>query len=187
VTDAENADWPDDPGWHLEWRAFVPGLQRAYYRRRDLVALTVLRSAYLTFPISLALFGVITVLILPLADGSSAALCVLGLFVAALAVHFVEPRFERPLRCGSEPELRGDYRTRTFLRITFANLVPVFAFFGAFVNNSSGVYLAGLVFAIPGLVRAAPTSASLRRDQAELAARGCGLSLLTAVVRSPSG
>jgi hypothetical protein len=186
VADAGNENWPEDPGWHVDWRALVPGFQRIYFKRADLGALRALRSAYLGFPISLALFAVITGQILPLGDGSSALFCVVGLLAGTLAVHFVVPRLERPLRCTSEAELRDDYRTRMFLRIAFANLVPLFAFVAAFVNESSAVYLAGLVFAVPDLARAAPTTAALRGDQEQLERRGCTLSLMDALTRSPS-
>ena len=159
----------------------VPLVQLLYLRQRDGDALSIIRSFYASFPISLVLIGSVVLQTLPFADSRAAALWALGLGLMAIASHYLEPRIERPLRCASDIDLAGDFRARAFLRIAFANSIALFGFCAAFLTNSSWVFLAGLLFSIPGLVRAAPTRAALAREQAQLTADGCHRSLVAAL------
>jgi len=181
LADDENRSWADDPGWHLDWRAMVPFVQVRYFGRGGDESLTLLRSAYISFPISLCLFCLVLLGILPLGIDYVAVLWALGIGVLALVLYVVEPRLEPPLVCASDQTLAGGFRSRVFLRIAFANSAALCGFTAAFIINSSFVYFAGLVASIPALVRAAPTRAALDREQAELTARGCDRSLIAAL------
>ena len=159
----------------------VPFVQLAYFRRTTDESLTVLRSIYVSFWISLTLFGVILLSILPFAAEQSALLTAVGLLVIGAASYIVEPRIERRRRCGTDVVLIYDFRTRIFLRIAMSTSVALFAFCAAFVQNCSWVYFAGLLFAAPSLVRAAPSRRALAREQEQLDLVGCDRSLIAAL------
>ena len=177
----EEIDWTEDPGWHLDWRAMVPYVQLRYFGRGGEESLTILRSAYISFPISLFLFCLVLLGILPLGINKVSVLWALGIGVLALVLYVVEPRLEPPLACASDRTLAGGFRSRVFLRIGFANSAALCGFTAAFITNSSFVYFVGLLVSIPALLRAAPTRAALAREQAELTARGCQRSLVAAL------
>jgi hypothetical protein len=92
---------------------------------------------------------------------------------------------EKPLPCENEAVLAVFYRGRMFLRIALANSPALFAFVGAFTFRGSWIYYAGLLISLPALLHAAPTRSALVRDQDELTARGCPLSLVAALRQPP--
>jgi hypothetical protein len=83
--------------------------------------------------------------------------------------------------------LAGSYRTRFFQRIAFAQSVALFGFVFAFIGAPFWVYYLGAAFTLACFwIVAAPTRTALANDQRELDARGCVLSLVAALLRTPT-
>lgn len=80
------------------------------------------------------------------------------------------------------------YQNRFFARVAWAE-VPALLAFGGFLllGGEAWVYLIGLTASLVGLGLAAPTWASVHRDQERLDAAGERLSLLESLSGSPSG
>ncbi len=180
----------EDPGWHLNWRvlplAFPYGrfLFRRQWARGD--SLINLRNIYLSFPLSLAFLVIVPLGVVPFHRGSSAYAWAIGIGVFAVVAQIAATRLvQRPMPCDSDETLAAGYRARMFLRVAFANTPALFGFTAAFVTESSWVFYAALLLAIPGLVRAAPTRAALVREQDALNASGCDRSLVAALRRTP--
>ena len=73
----------------------------------------------------------------------------------------------------------ASYRTRLFARIAWAEGPALFAFAGFLILSAEAwVYGIGLAASLVGLAFAAPTRASVRRDQARLVALGSEVDLL---------
>lgn len=182
---ATGKPWDEDPGWNFGWRSLVlliPVVQLLYTRRTRGELLVNLRNAYLSFVGSLFVYGLILPSVVPF-RGDKATLGWVIALVALAAAASVFPRLvERPLSCD---DLAGGYRTRMFLRIAFANSIALFGFVFAFTSMSNWLYYVGVLLAVPGFVRAAPTRQALIREQDELAARGCNHSLVAALRTSP--
>ncbi len=180
--------WDEDPGWNLSCRnvlGLIPPLPLIRLRRGSGDPLVNLRRAYLAYPVSLLIFGDVLRGLLPFRGDSSAVLWAVGISVLAVVYFFVVRRTERPFRCESEQGLAAAYRARMFLRIAFATSTALFGFCAAFITNASWVFLPCVACSLPGLFRAAPTRAPLIRDQDELTARGCTLSLVAALRQVP--
>jgi hypothetical protein len=145
-----------------------------------------LRSLTATFAASLVLFGVVLTRLPNLPNGPVFPwIPILG----AIAVYtVVAPRFaERPLTCTSPATLAGAYRTRFFLRLAFAETTALFAFTFTFIGGPVWTYSLGAAFSLFRMAtNAAPTPASLARDQQKLDAGGCTLSLVAALRGSSS-
>ena len=93
------------------------------------------------------------------------------------------------LLCGSPSELAASYRNRFFRQMAFAEAPALLGVVVSFVVASPLPYLAGVLVALVGFVRLAPTDARLQRDQDALALQGCGQSLTSALAAPlpPSG
>ena len=83
----------------------------------------------------------------------------------------------KPLDCGTDGSLLESYRSRIFLRIAFAEVPALLAFFFAFAFGPGWLYYVGMVISLVLLARAAPTQRALQADQRDLDATGCGRSL----------
>jgi hypothetical protein len=177
----------EDPGWRPSLRtlllAMVPGM-RSRIAHKD-PGLTALRSVFLSFCTVLVVFGIVVPIIIPFTGhGSDAAVWASLLVVLGVIVYAAEPQIEKrsPLKCDN---LAGSYRARFFLRAAFSESLALFGFAWAFVANAAWIYFVGLALTAIGFVRAAPTRAALERDQQQLAAQGCGESLVAALNRPP--
>ncbi len=157
----------DDPGWpvkkELLW-ALVPGLGQLVMRRRldrTANALVLLRQLFMSFCLSLVMYGVVVAILWPskskeaASPGLAFGLVVLGAS-AGIAGRFVEG----PLLCTDDGSLAGSYRTRFFLRIAFADSAALFGFVGSVIASVWWAYPAGAAIAFMGLARAAPTVAA---------------------------
>jgi hypothetical protein len=189
LADDENRDWAEDPGWRLDWRAMTPYLQlhpmmRMRTRGEQLM---ILRSFFVSFLISLGFFGLLILQTLPF-GGSTRATWAVGLFAIAVACGIVQRAFARRVpRCDSDRELSDWYRSQAFGRIAAAFSTPLFAFCAALQTNTGWLFFAGVLFAIPLFISAAPTREALVREQERLDAAGCDRSLVAALRRPRSG
>ncbi|MEZ5167389.1 MAG: hypothetical protein R2695_13210 [Acidimicrobiales bacterium] len=84
----------------------------------------------------------------------------------------------------SAGELATSYDERFFRRLAFAEVPLLAALYLMITIGPWWIWGIGLAFAAAGLVRAAPSSGNLRRDQDELHDAGCPLDLLE-VLQSP--
>jgi hypothetical protein len=176
---------PQDPGWPISarslWIMFVPWLAQRQGRK----GLTLLRTTFIAFVNAIIFFGVVLPFLGPY-DGSNAAaaIVVLGVGVYSLATLLLVRQLERknPLKCEN---LRDSYHSRFFLRIAFAEAAALFGFVAVFVLHVLWVYYPCALFTLMGFAAAAPTRASIERDQVTLNNRGCGKSLLAALVGNP--
>ncbi len=158
----------------------VPGLMQSRLRRSGADGLMLLRQVTMSFTLQTVLFGVVLAFI-PLRRGRMVLLLVV-LVVVAVATTAIEQKVERPLDCSSAAALSGSYRTRFFLRVAFAETVALFGFGFAFSGGTIWIYYAGAMFTLARFwTGIAPTRSTLAQDQANLAAEGCGLSLIAAL------
>ena len=102
--------------------------------------------------------------------------------IAALTLSW---KLHRPLDCTSDLTLAGTYRVRFFLRIALAELPALAGFAATLVVHTWWIYPVGVAVSVPGFVRAAPSARNLAKDQAELEASGCSLSVIAALANPP--
>ncbi len=188
---ASDPPWGDDPtrdpGWRPVLRQLpfivVPQLSLARARRGG-HGVMLLRVVYASFVWALLAFGmVLPFVVTPLRHGYTLTAVLLG--ASSLICYGVEPRIEKPLRCGSRVELANSYRTRFFLRIAFGEAIALFGFVATFVDGHLVSYYVGLVLVAPAFVRAAPGVGAFQREQDALTAQGCGESLVAALRSTP--
>jgi len=178
-------EWGDDPGWRPSLVVLIPyaGMLFTRGKRRD--PITTLRDLYLAFVSALALFGFVLSFIAPFRsehNGLGWAIAIGALALVNLAmVRWVE----RPLSCDSDEALAGSYRTRLFVRLAFAESSALLAFVASFMINGNWIYFFGFACSLPAFIRLAPTKLAFVRDQDELTGRGCALSLMEAIRRTP--
>ena len=109
---------------------------------------------------------------------------IVALSVLAATCLVAEEIFGRRLLDGNDPErLSLAYRTRFFIQVAFSELIALGAFVATFITGQWWVYWLFLPFASLGLWRAAPTKAHLLREDEQLRAAGCPVSL-TGVLRN---
>ena len=181
--------WSEDPGWHFDPHAccFPFTLQKRLRRTRRR---SLDRSAQ-HLPLVPAVNGRVR---------SGAPVhrpvprCPLGNRLAdrrrapwrSRTSQFVRPAGAARLPCESDAALAATYRTRFFLRIAFADTIVLVGFVGAFMRHRQlGLLRRPWSWRFPRLLRAAPTRSALVQDQDELTARGCNLSLVAALRRTP--
>jgi hypothetical protein len=153
----------DDPGWALA---------------APKAPVTFLRLILLSYTFGAVAFGVV-LLLLDLDEvgaGISTALAILVVAAAGL-VGVVGGAAIRGLDGSSEAALAQSYRARFFLRLVLAEAPALLGFLRSFVAGTPLVYAMAVPFLIIGFVRAAPTRASIQRDQDALAAAGAPASL----------
>jgi hypothetical protein len=173
----------DDPGWRPNWKIFVPGLAPVAMREAGARGLLAgLRSVFVSFCVALVLFGVV-LLFLPPSDADDplsdelAMGIVAAVGVVSLAVGLVVGRLD-----GSSVEaLKRSYNQRFFLRIATSELPGLVGFVLAFIAESHLPYFFSLLFVAVGFARAAPTTASIQRDQDQLNAAGSAADLRQAL------
>lgn len=191
---SDGDEQPVDPGWRDAWTGilWIPTLflMQQRLRRSKLPALILMRRTFVMFGGSLATFGIIRVALGSTDVGwssGSAATAGVAIVVIGLAVQFVVARFlDPPLPCGAPAAVAAGYRAKFFLKVAFAEAPSLFGFTLSFVSGFWWVYLFGLIPTGVGLVRAAPTRASVEREWRDLNDRGCDVNLLAALMTPPA-
>lgn len=185
--------YEDDPGWQLTWRsvlvAVVPGMLARQNRKNAVDGadlLVQLRQLFLAFVVAIAGITLVVAVIFsshgePEGQSPLIAAAFVGGGVGALVAQRL---LSRPLDGTTDQTLVTTYRTRFFLRLAFGEIPALVGFVGFFVYDW-WLYPIGLVLTAMGFAFAAPTVRSLQKDQDDLIARGCPLSLVAAL-RSPS-
>ena len=178
----------DDLRWRFSPRMFlflIPGYIRFATRNgASQAVLETVRQAWLAFFSSLLVYGVVVVFVAPGSVEHRATPWVAALSVLAATCLIAEEVIGRRLLDGNEPDrLAGAYRTRFFLQVALSTLIALAAFVATFTTGQWWVYWLFLPFALFGLWRAAPTKAHLLREDEQLRATGCAVSL-TGVLRN---
>lgn len=181
-----------DPGWRPALkgmgRVLIPAapMMRA---QRQLVAggrldgLVALRSAFLTFVLSIGLIGIVVAFLAddggrPSMSGEAgAALVTVAGISSVLGIRLLR----RSLDCRSDASLAESYRSRFFLRVAFAEGVTLLGFVTFFLTANPAMYPLALVFWAVGFASLAPTAGHLEADQRALVASGCGRPLVAAL------
>jgi hypothetical protein len=176
-----------DPGWLASFRGYTPfSFLVLFGRREPMGGLAGLRALFTSFAVAIVLFGVVLTTIPGLPNGPVVPWFPI-LAVIAMLMLVGERSLERPLLCDSPGALLGSYRTRFFLRIAFAESVALFGFTMTFAGGPAWIYYPAAAFTlIRFATHVAPTRAVFARDQAELDAQGCGLSLVDTLTQPPS-
>lgn len=175
---------PQDPGWSWAIRAGIPGSLFLFPSRRirrlgDLGALNAIRAVFVSFLVALALLSlVVLILRLDTEDGLSPGPVAAGVIGFGVTMQLFGRLVERPLDGSSPGALIGSYRTRFFLRVAFAEASALAGFVGFILTGHEWVYAAGLVVALVGFARLAPTRRHLERDQVDLNRRGWSRDLI---------
>jgi len=169
-----------DPGWKPSLRVTLPFVpDRSDEPARN--GLTVLRSVFLAFTGALVLIANLVATSTALPNGPVVPW--IPILIAFAALTLVGARAtDRPLPCTSAQALAAAYRARFFLRVAFAESVALMAFTITFAGGPVWTYYVGLAFTfVRFATNVAPTRAAVARDQADLEARGCNLSLIAAL------
>ena len=182
MTRAHGGDW-QDPGWPL--REVLPALIPVFgrfliRRRRPTTALGALRVLYLALAESTVLLAVVlrylddahavhTATVQP--RTGEAIVIVVGIACVALSewMRFgVGARRDVPL---NESEVVGAYRAVFFVRWALADAAAILAFVMFFLaGDHLEIYLVGMVIALVGMIRIAPTKTAI--DQWDARHRG---------------
>jgi hypothetical protein len=187
-------DRADDPGWRPTIAVLlllVPVAQFWYLfwylrRQRSGDPLVLLRSVFLSFSIALVAFGVVLARIGDLPNGPVVPWLPFIIAVSVISVIGLHLMMRRPLACASETTLARSYRSRFFTTIALTEYVALFAFVFTFLGSPAWLYDAAAVFVLIRFwTTSAPTRSALQRDQDELNARGCELSLIAALRATP--
>jgi hypothetical protein len=163
----------------------IPGYIRYATRTgASQAVLETVRQAWLAFFSSLFVYGLVIALVVPGSVEHSATPWVAALSVLTIGCLIAEEIVGRRLLDVNDPDrLAGAYRVRFFLQVALSILIALAAFVATFVTGQWWVYWLFLPFALFGLWRAAPTKAHLLREDEQLRAAGCAVSL-TGVLRN---
>jgi len=147
-----------------------------------------LRVLFASLFLSLFLFLLMLTFIAPWSDGEADPIWI-PLFVGgygAVSVALVRWTIMRPLDVRSTPTVAGSYVSTVWLGIALAQSAAFFGVASVFITGDLWLYVEGLVFAILGMVLIAPTRRNIERRQRRIEAEGSSLSLLDALVATPS-
>lgn len=144
--------------------------------------ITALRRIWAAFCVAMLLIGVVVLILqseggLKRTDVSAQVVAVAVILIGILSL--VGGRVWVPNLDGSDlGSVIQSYRSRFFARVAWAE-APALLAFGGFLllGGEPWVYLIGLTASLAGFALAAPTPASLRRDQQQLDASGKTLNL----------
>jgi F0F1-type ATP synthase membrane subunit c/vacuolar-type H+-ATPase subunit K len=177
-------EWGEDPGWRPSLVVLIPyGFLFRRRTRRD--PITTLRILFLAYLMALALYGFVLLFIEPFRSEHYGLGWAIGIGALALANLVLVRQVERLLSCDSEEALAKSYRTRLFIRLAFAESTALLGFVASFLIDGNWIYFFGFLCSLPAFIRLAPTKAAFIRDQDELTNRGCALSLMQAIRRTP--
>jgi hypothetical protein len=173
----------DDPGWDRALIGLIPFFGLRAMRRTRPDGLTGLRSLLVGLISALFLFVVSLIYVIEDNDGGSrfAAFAVVGAAVLShVAITLVA---RRHLSTASLRSLADSWRTRMFIGVGPAELPALVGFGLAIVSDALWVYLVGMVFALAGFWRIAPSKRNLARDQDTIRAAGSPLDLTEALMK----
>lgn len=172
---------PDDPGWPWYSTTVLPGMTRRYLvmhsaddQRRVLRTITV---GFVEMIVGLAILGIW----MSTGGAHDASPVLIGASGVAMVAPLFARRLGRGLDCSSNVALAESYRTRFFLRAAFANVPALAAFVVIATGGPAWLFGVGLTISIATVFFDAPTRARLAREDAALAAGGCGRSLVAAL------
>ncbi len=143
---------------------------------------------FVAYVVSVVLFGVVLVFVVPPGNDEASLNWVAVLIVAGVGlVGLVGVKLlERPLDCTDDQTLMAAYQTRFFVRIAGTESGALAGFITALVVHDAVAYLPGLALTTIGLWWAAPTARQLAADQEALNTAGCPRPLLAALTVAPS-
>jgi hypothetical protein len=136
---------------------------------RRSTSLSALRAVYGSIVLALVIFGVVvTVLygfVRPTLNDGDASLLVLFVLIAAGVVLYVVISLVRRVLVQSLAidTLAGQFMGITIITVAIAESIALVGLVLSFLTESAIPYLYGLLFALPGIVMAAPTQRSLER------------------------
>jgi hypothetical protein len=168
-----------DPGWRPALHALVPFAGRRRLMREPPNGITLLRLVFIAFCASIVFFGVVAASLH--LDTDTSLVPVYALAVYAVVVTLMWGRFDPPLDGTSEVALYVSYRARMLLRIAFAELIAVPAFFLRVVTGPPWIYFFGGSYALLWLIVMGPTRRGFQSDQTALDAKGCNISVVVAL------
>lgn len=190
---ALDVDIPDELGfpalillWALIWVILARRTRGAGYDQRVLWApgaLGAMQQVCATFCVAILMIGIAVLILDTSGDlnrtGVSAGVVAVGVAVIGL-VSVVGGRVGVPSLDASDPmRLVTTYRNRVFARLAWAEAPAILAFAGfLLLGGEAWVYGIGLGASLIGFALAAPTRASVRREQEEVSASGSSLDLL---------
>ncbi len=200
---ALDVDLPDEFGfpalvvlWALVWTIWRSRSRRegrGHSRLWAPGALGVMQGVFATFCVAMLLIGNVVLILDTSGDlrRSDASVGVVAAGVAVIGVlSLAGGRIAVPSLDASDPaRLVTSYRSRFFARLAWAEAPALLAFAGfLLLGGEAWVYGIGLAASLAGFALAAPTRASVRRDQEQIAASGTSLDLLEVLtVIGPSG
>jgi hypothetical protein len=145
-----------------------------------------LRAVFLAFSGSLVAFAIVLPLVGGARDPKVLPWLAILAAMALLTTAATEVLVRKPLDCATPVLLAQTYRARFFLVIAFSELVALFGFVSAFIGGPIWIYDVGAAFALFRFWTVSPpTRSALAREQRQLSARGCELSLIAALRSSP--
>ena len=132
-------------------------------------SLKALRAVYGSIVLALVIFGVVvTVLygfVRPTIDDDDASFLVLFVLLGVTLVMYVAISLVRStlVRSLSAETLAGQFMVITIITVALAESIALAGLVLSFLTESAIPYLYGLLFALPGVVIAAPTQRTLER------------------------
>jgi hypothetical protein len=185
----------EDPGWRhiLKRLAFtlIPFVGLWFARRQEQRsdALTGFRVIYISLVISLWLFVVVLLFIVPSdswfatdqARWVPAAVVGAGVF----SLGYVQRIRSRPLDTSGPRELAASYRANFFIGVGISEFPALAALVGTFLMGAGWIYLVGLLFSMIDMVLIGPYEREIARRQEQINAQGSSLSLGSALMQGP--
>jgi hypothetical protein len=179
----------EDPGWRPILKrplTMVPGLSLFSLRDRSREnAIVGLRSMFVRLAVSLWLFALILLFVVPgdrwWATDTNAWFLAVVLGMGLLGNLVLRAGRRRRLDTTSPRKLAASFLARTFINFGLAESIALVGFAGAFVMDALWIYLVGLAFATIGFMSFGPTKRELDRRQRQIEEQGSQLSLLGAL------
>jgi hypothetical protein len=160
----------EDPGWRSPLGALIPFVGLRTLRRRGTDGLTALRGIIVGLITALVLFIVALSYVVEV-DGdpalAPAVVIAVGL-LSHLAIGFLARR--RP-STNSLRDLGDSWRTRMFTGVGLAELPGLVGVAAALISDTLWVYLIGMMFALAGFWRIAPSKRGIKMRSVPLAHR----------------
>ncbi len=128
-----------------------------------------LRAVYGSIVLALVIFGVVVMVLYgfvrPTIDDNDATFLVLFVLIAATAVLYAVISLVRRtlIRSLAIDTLAGQFMGITIITVAIAESIALVGLVLSFLTESAIPYLYGLLFALPGIVMAAPTQRTLER------------------------
>jgi len=179
---------PRDPGWRKAWTGvgwgFIPfyGLSKSRARRYP-DGLTAIRGIFLSLLIGLLLFLLALRFVIPASHRGASGFIPYIVIAAGVGVNLlISWILGRPLVTTNAQALATSWRSRTFIGIGCAESPALIGFAGPLIAEDARVYVLGLLFALYGFWRIAPSHGNLARDQEHISVMGSSLDLTAALM-----